>query len=100
MEGLWAQGGNQVARIVLSIGTTSVTALERVGWRPFKGAGQAISFLNVKEGRNRKRQKRRMEEEGKRGMVRNISLIQPNLQHGTAASRLLTRSVTLKVIHK
>jgi hypothetical protein len=31
-------------------------------------------------------------------MVRNISLIQPNLQHTIAASRILTRSVTVKVV--
>jgi hypothetical protein len=31
-------------------------------------------------------------------MVRNISFIQPNLQHTIDASRLLTRSVTVKVI--
>jgi hypothetical protein len=99
MESLWAQGGTQVVRLVLSIDKTAVTALDRVGWRPFRGTGLAISFLSVKEGRNRKRQKRRREEEDERGMVRNISLIQLNLQQGTAASRLLTRSVTIKVRH-
>jgi len=34
---------------VLSIDTTSVTVLERMGWRPFSGVGWAIfSLLGVK----------------------------------------------------
>jgi hypothetical protein len=32
-------------RLVLSIDTTSVTVLERMGWRPFSGVGQAIFSL-------------------------------------------------------
>jgi hypothetical protein len=36
-------------RLVLSIDTTSVTALEGTGWRPFSGVGQAIfSLLGAK----------------------------------------------------
>ena len=36
-------------RLVLSIDTTSVMVLERMGWRPFSGVGQAIfSLLGVK----------------------------------------------------
>jgi len=36
-------------RLVLSVDTTSVMALERMGWRPFSGVGQAIfSLMGVK----------------------------------------------------
>jgi len=36
-------------RLVLSIDTASVTALERLGWRPFSGVGQAtFSLLGIK----------------------------------------------------
>jgi hypothetical protein len=47
-------------RLVLSIDSTSVAVLERMGWRPFSGVGQVISLwvLNP-EGRNRKRQRKR-----------------------------------------
>jgi len=38
-----------VVRLVLSIDTTSIAALEGMGWRPFSGVGQAIfSLLGVK----------------------------------------------------
>jgi len=36
-------------RLVLSVDTASVTVLERLGWRPFSGVGQAtFSLLGVK----------------------------------------------------
>ena len=36
-------------RLVLSVDSTSITALERLGWRPFSGVGQAIvSLLDVR----------------------------------------------------
>ena len=41
-------------RLVLSIDTASVTALERLGWRPFSGVGQAtFSLLGVKPERKK-----------------------------------------------
>jgi hypothetical protein len=41
-------------RLVLSVDTSSVTALERMGWRPFSGVGQAIfSLLGVKPERKK-----------------------------------------------
>jgi len=40
--------------LVLSIDTTSVTVLERMGWRPFSGVGQAIfTLLGIKPGRKK-----------------------------------------------
>jgi hypothetical protein len=59
--------------------------------------------LNWK-GRNRKRKGRertgggRERERAERDMVSNISFIQANLQHSIAASRILTRTVSVKGI--
>ena len=45
-------------RTVLSIGSTSVTVLERMGWRQFSSVGQAIfSLLGVRPEGIRKRQR-------------------------------------------
>jgi hypothetical protein len=52
---------------------------------------------------NRKRigteEKEKEEEEAERDMVSTISFIQPNFQHSFAASRILTRTVSLKGIY-
>jgi hypothetical protein len=70
-------------------------------WKGWDGDQLAaiFNFLSAKpKGENRKRQKRRMEEEEEteRELVINISFIQANLQHSIAASRVLTRSVSVK----
>ena len=56
----------------------SVTALERMGWRPFSGVGQAtFSLLGVKpEGKKQEEERKRTAE---RDMVNTISFIQANL---------------------
>jgi hypothetical protein len=76
---------------VLCIDKALVTILEGLKWRPFSGVGQAIfSLLGTKpEGRKCEVQKRRRPNK----MVSTISFIQANLQHSTAASRILTGTV-------
>ena len=49
LEGLQHREGPNGVCLVHSIDSTSFTALERLGWRPFSGMGQAIfSLLGVK----------------------------------------------------
>ena len=72
-----------------------IATLEKLKWRPFSGVAQDIfSLLGVKpEGKNKKQ-----EEEATQDMVSTISFIQANVQHNIAASRILTRTVSVKGI--
>lgn len=65
-----------------------------MGWRPFTGMGQSIfTLLWCKtEGKSRNA--------AERAMVSTISFIPDHLQHCIVASRILSRTIAVKVIDK
>jgi hypothetical protein len=68
-------------RLVLSTFTTSVTALEGMGWRPFSGVVQAIFSFPSGCQTGREEIGREEEEEAEGDMVSSISLGQRAAQH-------------------
>jgi hypothetical protein len=84
---------------MLSIDTTSIAALEGMMWQPFRGVGQDIfSLLGVKPKGKKLKGKGKEEKEAEFDMVSTISFIQANMQHSMAASRIITRTVSIKGI--
>ena len=83
---------------VLSIESTSVTVLERMGWRQFSSGGKAIfSLLGVRPEGVRKRQRWRR----RRWLnvtVSTILFIQAKSQHSIASSREHTTTAVVKGI--
>jgi hypothetical protein len=86
--------------LVLSIDSKSITALERMSWRPFSSAGRTTFFSasNQRGGSKEEIAWEEEEEEAELGMVSTISFTQANLQHSIAASRVISRTVSVKGI--
>jgi hypothetical protein len=100
---IWEKEEPQGIRLVLGIDQTSVTALDKMKWKPFSRLGQASStLLNAKtEGKNNLTPHtptvdEEVEEEANLMVV--FSSIQVNLQHKIADSKVLTKTVSGKEI--